>query len=59
MLKIENVHKTFNAGTVNEKKALVGLNLHLNPGEFVTVIGGKNCCRGKHCRDEHDYQNIR
>ena len=40
MLKIENVHKTFNAGTVNEKKALVGLNLHLNPGEFVTVIGG-------------------
>ena len=40
MLKIENVHKTFNAGTVNEKKALRGLNLHLKPGEFVTVIGG-------------------
>ena len=40
MLKIENVCKTFNAGTVNEKKALKGLNLHLKPGEFVTVIGG-------------------
>ncbi len=40
MLKIENVHKTFNPGTVNEKKALKGLNLHLKEGEFVTVIGG-------------------
>ena len=40
MLKIENVFKTFNPGTVNEKKALRGLNLHLKPGEFVTVIGG-------------------
>ena len=40
MLKIENVFKTFNAGTVNEKKALRDLNLHLKPGEFVTVIGG-------------------
>ena len=40
MLKIENVCKTFNAGTVNEKKALRNLNLHLKPGEFVTVIGG-------------------
>ena len=40
MLKIENVKKTFNAGTVNEKIALNGLNLHLKEGEFVTVIGG-------------------
>ena len=40
MLKIENVKKTFNAGTVNEKVALNGLNLHLKEGEFVTVIGG-------------------
>ena len=40
MLKIENVCKTFNAGTVNEKKALQGLNLELKEGEFVTVIGG-------------------
>ena len=40
MLKIENVHKTFNAGTVNKKKALQGLNLHIQEGDFVTVIGG-------------------
>jgi len=40
MLKIENVRKVFNAGTVNEKIALDGLNLHLKPGDFVTVIGG-------------------
>ena len=40
MLKIENVFKTFNAGTVNEKVALQGLNLHLREGDFVTVIGG-------------------
>ena len=40
MLKIENIHKTFNAGTVNEKVALQGLNLHLREGDFVTVIGG-------------------
>jgi len=40
MLKIEKINKTFNAGTINEKKALVDLSLHLNPGDFVTVIGG-------------------
>ena len=40
MLKLENICKTFNAGTINEKKALSGLNLHLEPGDFVTVIGG-------------------
>ena len=40
MLKIENVFKTFNAGTVNEKVALQGLNLELHEGDFVTVIGG-------------------
>ncbi len=40
MLKIENVRKVFNAGTVNEKVALNGLNLHLKQGDFVTVIGG-------------------
>ncbi len=40
MLKIENVRKVFNAGTVNEKVALNGLNLELNEGDFVTVIGG-------------------
>lgn len=40
MLTITNVKKTFNKGTVNEKKALQGINLHLNPGDFVTIIGG-------------------
>ena len=39
MLKLENIHKTFNRGTVNEKHALNGLNLHLKPGDYVTVIG--------------------
>ncbi len=40
MLRVEQVCKTFHPGTVNEKKALDGLSLHLAPGEFVTVIGG-------------------
>ena len=40
MLKIKNLHKTFNAGTINEKKALDGLDLHIREGDFVTVIGG-------------------
>ena len=40
MLKIENVYKTFNPGTINEKKALQGISLTLNKGDFVTVIGG-------------------
>ena len=40
MLRVENISKTFNAGTVNEKKALNELSLTLNEGDFVTVIGG-------------------
>ena len=40
MLLLENVQKTFNAGTVNEKKALTGVNLNMNSQDFVTVIGG-------------------
>ena len=40
MLKIQNIHKTFNPGTINEKHALNDLCLHLKEGEFVTVIGG-------------------
>jgi putative ABC transport system ATP-binding protein len=39
MLKLEQVCKTFNAGTVNERRALCGLSLHLKPGDYVTVIG--------------------
>ena len=40
MLDIQSIYKTFNAGTVNEKRALNGVSLHLNEGDFVTVIGG-------------------
>ncbi len=40
MLELRNIHKTFNPGTVNEKTALCGLDLKLNEGDFVTVIGG-------------------
>lgn len=40
MLKIENVTKTFNKGSVNEKTVLKDLSLHLKEGDFVTVIGG-------------------
>lgn len=39
MLRLENISKTFNPGTVNEKKALSGLNLHVKKGDFVTIIG--------------------
>lgn len=40
MLEIKNIYKTFNAGTQNEKRALNGVSLTLNDGDFVTVIGG-------------------
>ena len=40
MLEIKNVSKTFNPGTINEKRALTDLSLSLNDGDFVTVIGG-------------------
>lgn len=40
MLEIKGIYKTFNPGTVNEKRALNGLSLNLNDGDFVTVIGG-------------------
>ena len=40
MLVLNQVHKTFNIGTINEKPALRGVSLTLNDGDFVTVIGG-------------------
>ena len=40
MLKIDQIRKTFNPGTITEKAALQGVSLHLKEGEFVTVIGG-------------------
>ena len=40
MIEITHVSKTFNKGTINEKRALDNLNLKLNEGDFVTIIGG-------------------
>ena len=40
MFEVKNVHKIFNAGTINQKIALNGVNLTLNEGDFVTIIGG-------------------
>ncbi len=40
MLELKNIHKAFNLGTINEKVALDGVDLVLNEGDFVTVIGG-------------------
>ena len=40
MLNINHIAKTFNPGTITEKRALVDVDLHLKPGDFVTVIGG-------------------
>ena len=40
MLDVKNIYKTFNVGTVNQKTALRGVSLHLNEGDFCTVIGG-------------------
>ena len=39
MLQISHISKTFNPGTVNEKKALNGIDLHLDAGDFVTILG--------------------
>ena len=60
MLEIKNIYKTFNPGTVNEKIALKGVDLHLKEGDFVTVIGGNgagkstmlNCVAGVHTVEE-------
>lgn len=40
MLAMKNVFKTFNEGTINEKRALVDINFSMRQGDFVTVIGG-------------------
>ncbi|HHX73764.1 MAG TPA: ATP-binding cassette domain-containing protein [Firmicutes bacterium] len=56
MLLVNGVSKTFNRGTVNEKTALHNVSLHLNEGDFVTLIGGNgsgkstllNCIAGVH-----------
>ena len=40
MLELINIKKAFNRGTINEKKALNGVNIKLEDGDFVTIIGG-------------------
>ena len=40
MLKVDHIAKTFNRGAITEKRALTDVSLHLEPGDFVTVIGG-------------------
>ena len=40
MLQVNHIAKTFNKGLITEKRALVDVDLHLKPGDFVTVIGG-------------------
>ena len=40
MLDLKGIYKTFNPGSITEKKALQGIDLHLNDGDFVTIIGG-------------------
>ena len=40
MLKVKNIYKTFNKGTINQKNAIVDVSLELKEGDFVTVIGG-------------------
>ena len=40
MLEVRQLYKTFNAGTINEKRAMNGVSLTLDDGDFVTVIGG-------------------
>ena len=39
MLKLNDISKTFNSGTINEKRALDHVSLHLAPGDFVTIVG--------------------
>ncbi|QHQ61269.1 ATP-binding cassette domain-containing protein [Anaerocolumna sedimenticola] len=60
MLSLNNLYKTFNPGTINEKRVLNGLELKLNPSDFVTIIGGNgagkstmlNMIAGVHFPDE-------
>lgn len=39
MLRLENIRKTFHPGTASEKRAVQGINLHLKPGDFASIIG--------------------
>ena len=43
MLKLSNLTKTFNSGSPDESRALQGVNLHLEPGDFLIILGGNGC----------------
>ena len=49
MLELNHISKTFNPGTVNEKKALSDLSLSLKPGDFATIIGSERSRKSPHC----------
>ena len=59
MLELNNVYKTFNLGTINEKKALNGVNLKLEDGDFVTVIGGNGAGKSTTLNAVAVFQSIR
>ena len=40
VLTIENLHQTFEKGTINENHVLRGIDLTMNAGDFITIIGG-------------------
>ena len=52
MLEVKEIYKTFNPGTVNEKHALNGVNLTMEDGDFITVIGGNGAGK-KHFDERH------
>lgn len=58
MLTITNVRKTFNKGTINEKKALNGINLHLESGDFVTIIGGNGAGKSTMLNRSQEYTRL-
>ena len=43
MLQLNDLHKTFNPGTVNEKVALAGVSLQMEAGDFATIVGSNGC----------------
>ena len=40
ILSIQDIHKTFEAGTINENHVLRGMNLEVEEGDFISIIGG-------------------
>ena len=59
MLKISHISKTFNPGTVNEKKAIEDLSLELKQGDFATIIGSNGAGKISHlCRSMHGQEAL-